>query len=947
MSPFDDSLGVEGLFELIFDSQLQFMAVLSPEGRVQRVNDLALTKQGYTSQDYVGKLFWESPAWKHLPRWKAIWHSRLREAYTTRKPVFTHDIYENHKGTICSADAVTTPLFDSEDALTGYLVQAVDTTEREATLRSLKLARQQYFGMMEDFPVMVCCCKSSGEITFVNQAYVEFLGVASDCLVGADFFSHIPDSERETFLVQLSSLTPECSTVAQEFKTPLNGGLQTWLRWNCRAIFDEDNQIVSYQFVGEDVTERLAQEQKVALSEARLSRLISNLPGVAFRCLNDTHWTMLYLSERCKDLFGYSPNDIIDNRVIAFSEVIEPEYREYVSQQVNASIAKNASYSIVYKAKRADNKVIWVEETGRVVLGDDSSELIEGYIEDITARIEAHSRLNQAAAVFRSTGEGVMITDCNGIILDVNKSFTKITGYSRKEVLGCHSSILRSERHDQNFYKNMWQEILQKGHWHGEIWNRAKNGAIYPEMLTISAIDYEPDKQPSGYVGVFADITSQKETEAHLDHLAHYDALTDLPNRLLIRERLIHSLIMSLRKRSKVAVLFLDLDRFKNVNDTLGHRVGDLLLVEIAARLKQLVRAGDTVGRISGDEFCFILEDIHLVTDVIPIVEKLVSVFRESIKIDKHTITISVSIGIAISPDNSSDADALLSYSDSAMYEAKEAGRNTYKFYTEEMTQQALEHSFVQSAMRNALDSSEFSVVYQPQILAQTNALVGVEVLARWQHPSQGHIAPDKFIKIAESSGLIRELGAWVLRKACEQGVEWLASGVQFGRLFVNVSVSQLHDESFLDVVSTCLRETGFSAKHLGFEVTESFIMKDPHHAIKVLSALKALNIQLAVDDFGTGYSSLSYLKQLPIDKLKIDRSFIGDIPSDLDDMAISEAIIAMGRALNLTVIAEGVENELQADFLIGKGCCEMQGYLYSSPLIASDFINWVNKLKQ
>ncbi len=579
-----------------------------------------------------------------------------------------------------------------------------------------------------------------------------------------------------------------------------------------------------------------------------------------------------------------------------------------------------------------------------MVRADDNTPLyFISIIEDIDARKKADEKLREAAAVFRSTGEGVMITDTKATILDVNDAFTRITGYSHEEVIGQNSRVLKSRRHDKAFYQDIWDQLTEHGQWHGEIWNRAKNGSVYPERLTISSVKSEEGKL-EGYVGVFADISSLKATEDRLNHLAHHDPLTDLPNRLLFRDRLAHALLTAKRRDTKVAVVFLDLDRFKNINDTLGHGIGDGLLIEVAKRIKKITRLEDTFGRMSGDEFCLILEDIHSVRESATTVRRLSSVFNESFEIDSKNMRVTASIGIAIYPDNSDDPDALLSFADAAMYEAKEAGRNTYRYYSKEMTEQALVNRFVQSALQDALKESQFFLVYQPQVDLATQSLVGLEALVRWEHPERGPIPPGSFIPIAENSGLIRELGVWILRSACTQARLWLDQGREYGRMFVNVAGPQLYEADFSQVVIDCLNDSRLPAEKLGLEVTEGFVMRATEHAVNVLSELKNMGIEIAIDDFGTGYSSLSYLKQLPIDKLKIDQSFVRDIPDDKDDMAISAAVIAMGQALRMKVIAEGVENVDQAKILASQGCHQAQGCLFSRPLKPQELENWMGQ---
>lgn len=604
---------------------------------------------------------------------------------------------------------------------------------------------------------------------------------------------------------------------------------------------------------------------------------------------------------------------------------------------------KRNTYTMDKRYIKATGELVWVRLTVSLVRTESGVPLyFISVVEDISERKQVDEKLREAAAVFRSTAEGVTITDTKGVILNVNDAFTKITGYSREEVIGQTPRLLKSERQDNQFYSNMWEQLLKHGHWYGEIWNRAKSGAIYPEILTINSLKTE-DGKVTGYVGMFSDISSLKATEERLNYLAHHDPLTELPNRLLFRSQLIHSLAVAKRQKHKIGVVFLDLDRFKNINDTLGHSVGDQLLVESARRMKSHIREGDTIGHISGDEFCLIFEGIKNTQDIVPLIDKLLRVFDESLVVNDNVMHISASIGVAVYPDNSKDPDELLSFADAAMYEAKEAGRNTYRFYSKVMTEQALEYHSVQSSLKSALVRSQFFLVYQPQIDLNKNTLVGLEVLIRWLHPEQGMIPPNKFIPIAEQSGFIRELGAWILKTACIQGKVWLDQEREFGRMYVNIAGQQLHDERFFEQVVGCLTDTQFPANRLGLEVTEGFVMGASKHAVDTLLKLRSLGVELAIDDFGTGYSSLSYLKSLPINKLKIDQSFVRDIPLDANDMAIAEAIIAMGRALNMEVIAEGVEKEVQAEFLRCKGCQEAQGYLYSRPLTIGELENWMD----
>jgi diguanylate cyclase (GGDEF)-like protein/PAS domain S-box-containing protein len=540
-------------------------------------------------------------------------------------------------------------------------------------------------------------------------------------------------------------------------------------------------------------------------------------------------------------------------------------------------------------------------------------------------------RLRQSATVFQSSLEGVMITDADNYILDVNQAFEQITGYTRNEVIGHRPDMLRSGRHDREFYQQMWRSLEEAGQWRGEIWNRRKNGVVYPEWLNISCIR-DNTGNPMNYVAVFSDITSIKRSEEELDHMAHHDPLTDLPNRLLFNSRLEQAIKHAKRNNSGFAVLFIDLDRFKNINDSLGHKAGDELLQQLALRIRDKVRLDDTVARISGDEFVVLLEDVMNAESTAVAIEKISSVFADSFLLEGHEIRITASIGIALYPTDGENVSTLLRNADAAMYRAKDEGRNTYQFYTKEMTSNAFERVVIENALRMALERNEFHLVYQPQMQMDTLEMIGLEALIRWTHPELGEVSPSMFIPLAEDNGLIHDIGSWVLETACIQGRQWLDQGYRFGRISVNVARPQLQHSNFVERVKKTLEKTHFPADRLELEVTESYIMQNTEHAIEQLEALRILGLSLAIDDFGTGYSSMSYLKLLPIQKLKIDQSFVRDIPYDSNDMAISEAVIALGKALGLNVIAEGVETNEQARFLLEKGCHEGQGYLYCKP---------------
>lgn len=570
-------------------------------------------------------------------------------------------------------------------------------------------------------------------------------------------------------------------------------------------------------------------------------------------------------------------------------------------------------------------------------------EQLQGLNTDLEARVAARTaELRQAATVFESTSEGVVITDPDQKILAVNRAFTEVTGYSEAEMIGQTPTRLKSERHDRQFYASMWQSIRETGNWRGEIWNRRKNGAIYPELLNISEVRDESSTL-TNFVGVFSDISALKESEARFEHLAHHDPLTGLPNRLLLHARMEHAVTRASRTRSQFAVLFLDLDRFKTVNDSFGHPVGDLLLQEVARRLTGCVRADDTVARLGGDEFTILLEDLQDPGSATRTATKILETLGEPFDLDRREVFTSCSIGISLYPDDGADATTLLRNADSAMYKAKEARSKSFHLFTEDISHLARERLEIESGLRRALERDEFVLHYQPQVSLLDGRVVGAEALIRWLHPEKGLIPPGRFIPLAEENGLIEPIGEWVLKSACAENRRWQDAGMASFRVAINVSGRQITNGDLGKLVKDTLDSTGLDPRSLELEITESVFMDQAEVSIQALETLKKLGVSLAIDDFGAGYSSLSYLKRFPIDRLKIDRAFIQEISSNTHDEAIAHAVVTLGHSLQLTVIAEGVETTEQLESLRAQGCDEVQGFLFSRPLPAEQFVQFMD----
>jgi diguanylate cyclase (GGDEF)-like protein/PAS domain S-box-containing protein len=546
-------------------------------------------------------------------------------------------------------------------------------------------------------------------------------------------------------------------------------------------------------------------------------------------------------------------------------------------------------------------------------------------------RRRAAAQLALAAKVFEQSSEGISITDADCNIVTVNQAFTTITGYSEAEVLGRNPRILASGRHDKDFYRVMWNAINTGGSWEGEIWNRRKDGSVFPEWLSISRV-LDSDGRVTEYIGIFSDITEHKKAEEDILRLAHFDALTGLPNRALLNDRVSHALSIAQRSQKPMAVLFLDLDHFKNINDTLGHHVGDELLVEMAKRLQSLVREEDTVSRLGGDEFVLLLPTSD-VAGAAHVAEKLLETVARRYEHEQHELVITASIGIAMYPEDGEDFEALAKYADMAMYRAKHDGRNRYRFFTQEMQARSSRNLQLENALRRALERGQLQLHYQPQIAVGNGRVIGVEALLRWTHPELGNVSPAEFVPIAEDSGQIAAIGEWVLRTAVRQMRTWMDRGIAPMIVAVNLSAVQFRQPSLPELVTRIVTEENLPPQYLELELTEGVAMDDPLAAIAVMNELHRRGIRMSIDDFGTGYSSLSYLKRFKVYKLKIDQSFVRNLTKDPEDKAIVNAVISLAKSLGLQTIAEGVETEAQLAFLREQGCHEIQGYYYSKPL--------------
>lgn len=641
-------------------------------------------------------------------------------------------------------------------------------------------------------------------------------------------------------------------------------------------------------------------------------------------------------------LFGHRHDEVLGRDLAEC--IIPPALRERHRAGLNKMVATGRGTVLNKRqemaALHADGHEFPVE-LAIAALPRDGEPLFTGFLRDITERRHAEHELRVAAAAFESQ-ECMFITDADGVILRVNRAFIETTGYSTEESVGQKPSILKSGRHDAAFYAAMREALGRDGYWQGEIWNRRKSGEIYPEWQTITAVA-DANGQTTHYVSAFSDITKRKEAEDQIVNLAFYDPLTQLPNRRLLMDRLQQALALGKRTKRQGALLFIDLDQFKTLNDTQGHDVGDMLLVEVAGRLRGCIREGDTAARLGGDEFVVLLENLDADESIAAaqteaIGEKIRAAIARPYSLkgrDQHSTP---SIGITLFQGQSSTAAELLKQADLALYQSKDAGRNTLRFFNHDMQLMLEARTLLEEDLRSALPAGQFILYYQPQ-MDQAGRMVGAEALIRWKHPKHGLVNPVDFIPLLEENGLIIPVGHWVLETACRQLAAWSSNPATSGlRMSVNVSPRQFRQDDFVEQIRAVLEQTGADPFKLELELTESLVLLDVEDAIEKMRRLKLLNVVFALDDFGTGNSSLSQLKRLPLNQLKIDQSFVRDIATDPGDAAIIQAIITLGTAFGLNVIAEGVENEAQRDFLNRHGCHDFQGFLFGRPVPVNEF---------
>ena len=804
---------------------------------------------------------------------------------------------------------------------------------------SEEISRDWLQGLFENFPMGMMILNKDAQILYANKQSSQIFNVKKKELK-EKALGDLLGEEGEKFYTDAIE-DPESSALwREEIKIVGRKNKISWVALNVCSIpiNDKSNQVWSMTL--EDITAKRVLREK--LDRIRIEQsLILDHTELGLALVVEKH--LVRANNALGRLLGRYSSTMINQ---PWSDAIKISGDSSMLLDIAIkSLKVKDTFETEARIFRDDGTSFWCKLTAKAASYQSMSSGIIWSFDDASTQRERDDELRQAAVVFEASSDAIMVLDETGLIKMVNTAFTKMTGFTEDDIVGKSPRLLRATRDDEAKYDTMWKSVTEKGHWRGELWRRKKSGETYPEWLSITAVK-DSNEKVLEYVLIASDMSERKYAEDRILHQANYDQLTNLPNRNLFLDRLQQSIQRVERDGSMLALLFIDLDRFKNINDTLGHSAGDKLLVQVAKVMTQTVRDSDTIARFGGDEFAIILSPIYGPKNASRVASSLLELLTKPIDLDGYDATIGASIGISMYPADGTVEEELMKNADTAMYRAKESGRNNYQFFTAEMQQAAKDRLVMEQDLRQAIDRQELRLFFQPQIDVKTGELAGAEVLVRWQSKGKGMISPGEFIYLAEDTGLIVPIGEWVLKQACLQYKRWQNAGVAPPYLAINVSGRQFKMDGFSQSVFDILEETQLSTENVELELTESFLMDDQEFAIDTLHQLKEMGFQLSIDDFGTGYSSLSYLKKFPIDRLKIDRSFVQDIETNEEDMAIVRAIIDLAHTLNITVIAEGVEQEGQRKLLAEHDCNIIQGYYYSKPLDGVAFTLYLQQHK-
>ena len=918
-------------------AEVMLIAVDS-DSRITLINRKGCEILGYTLEELEGKNWIELCASQAEADTLKAMQGRLVGQRSNQYDYCENNILTKNGEQRCIAWH-STVITDGSGRSVGTLSSGEDITERKKALLELQQSEEQFRTLTTLLPSGVYLTDQNGDCIYVNDRWQEMTGLSDEEAIGRswmnglhpDDYKHIKDSWRKL------SYSDGDWGIEYRFLNRKTKAV-TWVYGLAKRMTTINGQLTGYIGVNTDITARKKSEDALKASETKFRTLIENMQGAAYRCALDEDWTMAYLSPVIETISGYQADDFIGNKVRSYASIIYPEDQAMVDRIVRDSLEGKTPYVLEYRIVHADGSIRWIWERGCAIFSQAFNEreskvcYLDGVINDITQRKQTESQVLTLSQAVEQSPVMVMITGADANIEYVNQSFEDVTGYSAAEVKGKNPRFLQSGKTPLAHYQELWKALNAGRGWKGELHNRRKNGELYWERANVAPVIDDTGKTVH-YLAVKEDITREKQQEEHIIYQAHYDALTKLPNRFLALDRLSQLIKEAQRAQTQVSLLYLDLDDFKKVNDTMGHDVGDQLLVQAAAKLLDAVRDVDTVARLGGDEFIVLISHSCNASEAEMVAETLLDRFERPFKLNDREIVLTASLGISVYPDDGDNSAELLRNADTAMYHSKEAGRNTYNYFTDDMNAGLSRRLALEEQLRGALERHEFFVCYQPLINIADQQLAGAEALLRWRNPILGDISPEEFIPIAEQTGLIVEIGQYVLTEAIAHAAQWQSDYSIPFKMAVNISPRQFRDMKLVPFIENLLQKAALSGASLELEITEGVLMSGHISLDKALTEISRLGIAIAMDDFGTGYSSLSYLRRYPFNTLKIDRSFVNDITKDPADRELVNASIAMAHGLGLKVVAEGVETEAQFDHLREQACDFAQGYLFSKPV--------------
>ena len=911
----------------ILNALANAVVITDPDAHILWANPAFTKLTGYELDEVRCK----TPRFLKSGRHPVEFYSRLWQTIKAGNVWVGELINRRKDGTLYNEEMTITPVKDASGTITHFVAVKRDITAR----KRLHERMQMLANAVENSSNLIGMSDPPGEntgIIYANRALLESLQRTMDEVKGRQFGELISQANSPELLQEIQSQTLLSGGWQGECLVPRKYDADIPVLLSSSVIRGEDGKVIGLLGIAQDISDRKRTERELtfknALLEAEANTTLDGILAV------DNENRIILSNRRFAKIWGVSQElvDAGDDAALLRS----------VAEQIEdlPRFIRKIEYLYDHQDEKGEDEIRLKD--GRVLerysspLRDPKGAYLGRiwYFRDITERIRNAERLKLWSEVLNQSAEGIFICDAQEQIVVVNPAFEHLTGLRASQVLGKALVALRSERHDSTFYEAIRKVLNEKGVWHGEIWIPKQNGEMFPAWASMSVVR-GPSGAPTHFVAIFSDITVHKQDQERMLRLAHYDALTDLPNRALLLEHLNQMTKTAERKGTKVAVIFLDLDHFKEVNDSLGHDSGDELLQTVAKRLSSSVRAGqDTVARMGGDEFVVLLPGLESTGDLATVAQKLLSCFLVPVEVKGHQLTVTASIGIAVYPHDGRAAQELIQSADAAMYQAKSAGRNNFKFYTSDLQRRAMEMLSMENGLRRAIDEHEFMLEYQPQVDLRSGRLIGVEALVRWNRPGQGIVMPGQFIAIAEERGLIVPIGNWVIGEVCRQAAAWQRSKALAIPIALNVSAVQFRQRDFVEYLVETVRKHGIAPGSLDLELTEGVVIRDPEGTAQKLKRLHEFGFRLSIDDFGTGYSSLSYLRRFSFDKIKIDRSFV----LDADAANIVEAIISLARNLNSKVIAEGVETTEQLARLRNQHCDEAQGYLFGPSVPAEDF---------